>query len=277
MVQKQPVKPPVKAASRPEAAKPTFTMRHLWRMTLWGGTAASALFVAVLSTRSDVGAERVATIFPALRGHDRLQVVAQSVDTQAERHRLADAVRNLTAENERLQSRLAAVEQNMNDITGSVSRQIAAVKAETTNPWPVDAKPEPISAADIASTVTPTAGFGAPLPPPPKTSPAAPAPAPARVAAAAPSEFAVDIGSALSIQALRARWLGIRSAHPQLFEGLIPTVALREIAKSKRVELRLVVGPLANGEAAARLCAALAPFRLYCQPASFGPQHIALE
>ena len=273
VVQRQPVKPPPKAVSRPPAVKSAFTMRHLWRMALWGGTAAGALFVAVLSTRSEVGLERVATAFPALRGHERVQVAAKSsLDAQAETHRLAAAVQDLTAENDRLQSRLTAVEQNVNDITGSVSRQLAAVKAETTNPWPADANPEPISAADIASTVAPTAAFGAPLPLPPQTVPAAPSP---RVAAAA--EFGVDVGSALSIQALRARWLGIRSAHPQLFDGLTPTVALREVPRSKRVELRLVVGPLADAEAAKRLCAALAPYRLYCQPASFGREHVALE
>lgn len=245
-------------------------MRHLRRMTLWGGTAAGALLVAVLSSRSEVGSDRIATAFPALRGHERVQVAAKSsLDAQAETHRLAAAVHDLTAENDQLQSRLAAVEQNMNDITGSVSRQIAAVKAETTNPWPADTKPEPISAADVAATVAPTAGFGAPLPSPPQTMPATPPP---KVAAAG-----VDVGSALSIQALRARWLGIRSAHPQLFEGLIPTVVLREMARSKRVELRLVVGPLADAEAARRLCAALAPFRLYCEPVGFGAEHVALE
>jgi hypothetical protein len=275
-IKRQAVKPPVKAASKPAAARKNFTMRHLWRMTLWGGTAASALLIAVLTSRSEVGSERIATAFPALRGHERVQLATRSFDAQAETRRLAAAVHDLTAENDQLRSRLAAVEQNMNDITGSVSRQIAAVKAEATNPWPADAKPEPLSAADVTSVIAPTAGFGAPLPSPPQTSPAQLAPLPA-AATAARSEFAVDIGSALSIQALRARWLGIRSAHPQLFEGLTPTVVLREIAKSKRVELRLVVGPLVNAEAAARLCTALAPFRLSCQPASFGTEHIALE
>jgi hypothetical protein len=278
VVKRQPVRQPVKAAPRPVAAKKPFTMRHLWRMTLWAGTAAGALLIAVLTTRSEVGVERVATVFPSLRGSERVQLAARSIDAQqAETRRLAAAVHDLAAENDQLQSRLAAVEQNMNDITGSVSRQIAAVKVETTNVWPADAKAEPISASDIASTVTPTAGFGAPLPSPPQTSSAQPAQAQALAPAVAASEFAVDIGSALSIQALRARWLGIRSAHPQLFEGLVPTVALREVAKARRVELRLVVGPLANAEAAARLCAALAPFRLYCQPATFGPQRVALE
>lgn len=92
-----------------------------------------------------------------------------------------------------------------------------------------------------------------------------------------PMEYGADIGSALSIQALRARWAGIRSAHPQLLDGLAPTVTLRETPQSNRPELRLVVGPLANADAAARLCAALLPYRLYCHPTLFAGQHLALE
>jgi hypothetical protein len=90
-------------------------------------------------------------------------------------------------------------------------------------------------------------------------------------------EYGADIGSALSIQALRARWAGIRSAHPQLFDGLVPTVTLREIPRSNSPELRLVVGPLVSADAATRLCAALLSSKLFCEPTIFAGQHLALE
>jgi len=270
----------MKVAPKREAARKIFTMRHLWRMTLWGATAASALFLAVLTTRSEVGSQRVAAVFPSLRGHAAVQVAARPFDPQAATRRLAEAVHDLAAENGELKSRLAAVEHNMDDITGSVSRQIEAVKAETATPWPADAKPAPVTPADIASIIAPAwppAGLGAPLPSRPQTSPVPRTPADAASRAAAPTEYGVDMGSALSIQVLRARWLGVRSAHPQLFEGLTPTAMLREIPQSKRVELRLVVGPLADAAAAARLCALLAPYRLYCQPTVFDRQNVALR
>lgn len=274
-VKGQAVKQAVQTASRRDAAQKIFTMRHLWRTALWGATAASALLLAVLSTRSEVGSQRVAAVFSSWRGHT--QVAARPFDAQAESRRLAEAVRGLTAENAQLKSRLAAIEHNMDDMTGSISRQIEAAKAQPASPWPADANPAPVTPAVIASIVSPAvppfAGLAAALPSRALTPP----PAEAASSAGGPTQYGVDIGSALSIQALRARWLGVRTAHPQLFVGLTPTVTLRAIPQSDRVELRLVVGPLANSEAAAQLCASLVPYRLFCQPTVFDRQHVALE
>ena len=263
-------------------------MQGLWRMALWGATAASALLIAVLTTRSEVGSQRVAIVLSSLRvnslvrpGQATTQIAARPFEAQAETRRLSEAVRGLAADSDRLKSRLAAVEHNMDDITGSITRQIEEAKAGTASPWPEAAPPVPATPAVIASVVAPVAppptGLAAPLPQNPLTPAAAQPPADATAPAAQPTEYGVDIGSALSIQALRARWLGMRSAHPQLFEGLAPTVTLREIPRSKQVELRLVVGPLANAEAAAQLCASLAPYRLFCQPTIFDRRHLALQ
>jgi hypothetical protein len=46
-------------------------------------------------------------------------------------------------------------------------------------------------------------------------------------AASGPPAYGADIGSSLSVKALRTRWAGLRAAHPQLFEGLQPVVSLR--------------------------------------------------
>lgn len=265
--QKQAVNAAPGPAPKWGTVKAAFTMRHLRQMSLWGATAASALILAVLSSRSEIGSHRAGAAFSSLAGGDQVQVAAPRFDAQAETRRLAEAVRDLKSDDGRLKSRLAAVEQNMDDITGSVTRQIEAAKTRTANSWPVDANPAPITPPLISSILAPAA------PASPVTPPAAKTASPEAV----PSAYGVDIGSALSIQVLRARWLGIRSAHPQLFEGLTPTVMLRETPSSKRIELRLVVGPLADSAAAARLCAALAPYRLLCQPTAFDRQHIALQ
>lgn len=280
VVKRQAMKQSVQAAPQKAAAKKPFTIAHLWRMTLWGATAASALLVAVLATRGEPGSQRIAALF-SVGGNSKIQVATRPLDAQAQTRQLAEAVRGLTRENSELKSRLAAVEQNMDDITGSVAKQIAKVKAETANPWPPDAKPEPVTPAIIASIMSPAGqgsnGFGALFPSPPPTSPATQSPGEAANPAAAPTLYGVDVGGALSIEVLRARWLGVRSAHRRLFEGLTPTVLLRQLPKTSCVELRLVVGPFASSEAAARLCAALAPYRLFCQPTAFDSQHIALQ
>ena len=291
-------KPAVKPVPLPKRPAPAaFTMRNLWRMTLWGGVAASALLVAVLASRSDVGAQRIAGLF-SIRG-DRTQVAARPFDAETEARQLAEAVRGLNAENQELKSRLAAVEHNVDDITGSVARQIETIKKTSPVPLPAADANRAQAAAPAARAATAELPAGpVPAPPGPVAAPphaAGPAPAAAVPQAASPGpnaaappprieapavptpQYGVDIGSAVSIQVLRARWLGIRSAHAQLFDGLMPVVMLREVPQTGRVELRLVVGPLANAEAAGKICSALEHYRLSCQPTLFSGQHVALQ
>ncbi len=70
---------------------------------------------------------------------------------------------------------------------------------------------------------------------------------------------------------------GIRSAHPQLFDGLVPTISLSEMPPSNRPKLRLVVGPLVSTDAAARFYTTLERFRLTCEPTTFAGRHLALD
>jgi hypothetical protein len=245
---------------RPKRAAP-FTMHGLWRLVVWGSTAATALLIAVLSSRGVVGSQRAAVAASTFGGATvavvqplqpapvpQQQPAARAFDAQAETKKLADAVRDLSADNDELKSRLAAVEQNVDDVTGSIARQ---AKATAAPPWPDSGPPVPATPAAIAAVVAPAL----PL----------------------PMEYCVDIGSAVSIQALRARWAGIRSAHPQLFNGLAPTVSLSELPPSNRPELRLVIGPLPSADAAAKLCRTLERFRLTCQPTIFAGRHLALD
>jgi hypothetical protein len=242
---------------RPAAAVPV-TMHGLWRLVVWGSTAATALLIAVLSSRGVVGSQRAAVAASTLGGATVAvvqplppapvpqQPAARPFDAQAETKKLADAVRDLSADNDELKSRLAVVEHSVDDVTGSIERQ-----AKATPPWPDSGPPVPATPAAIAAVVAPAL----PL----------------------PMEYGVDIGSAVSIQALRARWAGIRSAHPQLFDGLAPTVSLSEMPPSNRPELRLVLGPLASAGAAAKLCTTLERFRLTCQPTIFAGRHLTLD
>jgi hypothetical protein len=241
------------------APKVPVTMHGLWRLVVWGSTAATALLIAVLSSRGVVGSQRAAVAASTLGGgtvaivqpvQTPPQAVVHAIDTQAaETKKLADAVRDLTADNDELKSRLAVVEHSVDDVTGSIARQ--AQSPPPSPPWPESGPPVPATPAAIAAVIAPAL----PL----------------------PMEYGVDIGSAVSIQALRARWAGIRSAHPQLFDGLAPTISLSEMPPSNRPELRLVVGPLVSADAAARLCTTLERFRLTCQPTIFAGRHLALD
>jgi hypothetical protein len=56
-----------------------------------------------------------------------------------------------------------------------------------------------------------------------------------------------------------------------LFDDLHPMVAVRE-NKSRGVDLRLVVGPIASSEAATQMCATLLAARRFCQMTIFEGQ-----
>jgi hypothetical protein len=247
-----------KADLKRAAPRVPVTMHGLWRLVVWGSTAATALLIAVLSSRGVVGSQRAAVAASTLNSGTVAIVqpvqtpplaAARAFDAQAaETKKLADAVRDLTVDNDELKSRLALVEHSVDDVTGSIARQ---AQSTAPPPWPENGPPVPATPAAIAAVVAPAM----PL----------------------PMEYGVDIGSAASIQALRARWAGIRSAHPQLFNGLAPTISLSELPPSNRPELRLVVGPLVSADAAAKLCTTLERYRLTCQPTIFAGRHLALD
>jgi hypothetical protein len=250
---------PKASDSKAPDSKPPVTMQGLWRLMMWGATAAAALLIAVISSRGMVGSQRAAVAVATLGGssvavkqqggQSSAPAENQPFDAQAETRRLSEAVRELASENDRLKARIGMVEHSVDDVTGSIDQQIKRAAAATP-PWP-DGPPEPATPANIAAVVAPAL----PL----------------------PLEYGADIGTAVSIQALRARWAGIRSAHPQLFGGLVPTVSLSALPPSSHAELRLVVGPFASAEAAAQLCASLQRFHQFCQPTIFAGQHLALE
>jgi hypothetical protein len=251
------------------AAKRSFTIKGLERLALWGATATGALLLAVLSSRSEVGSQRMAA---ALSGGQTQAASTHAFNAEAETRRLADAVRGLAVDSDQVKSRLAAVEHDMDDVTGSVSRQIEVAKQAAR------AEDGPTVSATAAATtgmLTPSAMLPtAPAFPPSTTPPSADTAAPA---AAVTTQYGIDIGSGLTIQALRMRWTAIRSAHPDLFEGLEPIVSIKEVAHASRVELRLVVGPFAQADAATQLCASVAVFGLFCQPTLYDGQRLALR
>lgn len=300
------------AASKKVAAKTTFTMQRLWRQALWGSIAAAALLVAIVAGRTDIGSQRAAVVLSSLNlpaaasvrpGQGGAQVATQpaprSPELESAIRQLVQAVRGLGEDRDRIMTRLVAVEHNVDDMTGSISRQIEEAKAAATKapaPWPsAEAPPVPTAPTTIALL----AASAAPPPAPAVASPSAPAiaspppPAPAAQAAAAPAAaqsppdthvsdqpsaaYGADLGGASSIKALHARWLTIRSAHAEMFDGLTSVAAVRENPRSSAISLRLVVGPFANAEQAAELCASLAAVQLSCQPTMFDGPHLALQ
>jgi hypothetical protein len=269
-------------------------MRALWRLGLWGTSAAAALALAVVAGYSDTGSRRLmaATASPggAAPTAATSQPAARPSEAEAETRRLAEAVRSLTADRERLAARIGTLERNLEDVTGSIKQQQAATAAAAP---PLVAPPaastttvaEPVKEAAVtqaleaSSAARPPASV-APAEPQPsaadKTVPVEPAGDPAAAESVATrTEFGVDVGGALNFDGLRVLWSSTRGSNAALFEGLQPVVVLRENSRTKTVELRLIAGPLANAEAAARVCATLSSARRSCQPVAYEGQRLA--
>jgi hypothetical protein len=254
------------------APQRSFTMQRLRRLSVWASSAACALLIAALASRTPTGAERIAL---ALNGGQFKQTdqPLPAFDAEAATERLGEAVRGLAANDAAIKTRLAAVEQDMTDVTGSVTKQIAAAQAATTTRHPDDGP-------TVMATATETTALAAPDAPPQAAAALLAAIQPP-VGAALPTipraEFGVDIGSGLTVQALRTRWAAMSSAHPELFAGLEPVISVKEGPHSKVVELRLVAGPIAQPAAATQLCTTLTALGQFCQPTFFDGQHLTLR
>jgi hypothetical protein len=272
-------------ASIPDQRERRFDMRSLWRLGIWGGSASLALVVAVVAGYSDTGSRRPAAtrgdLGSAQKGNAPVIPLAGRLpEIDAETRRLSGAVRSLTDEREQLLTRIGTLERNLEDVTGSIKRQQAAPAAAA----PVAATPAPPAAAVAKAAVAPPDPQGADSAKPPareaEPQPAA-ATAPERVAnaaAATPPEeppatgFGVDVGGAANFEGLRVLWNSTKTGNAAALEGMHPQVVVRENSKTKGAELRLIVGPIANVEEAARMCATLSAGRRYCQPVAFEGQ-----
>jgi len=248
---------------------------QLARLGAWISLATLAVVAVMFVARTESGIRRIAALLTppeAARTSKAPQLANRTSDQEAEQRRLAEAVRILTADRDRLAARLTVIERNLDEVTGSIPPAAAAAKS------PPDPVPT-LTASPLPAPTVPSSQTSLPVPN-----------NQARVAAghlvtgtnAADSvttktEFGVDVGGNASIDGLRSLWSTLKSGQPALFDGLRPVIAVREGQKPGAIELRLIAGPLPNASIAARLCAALSAANQPCQPAVFDGQRLALQ
>ena len=311
-------------------------MRPLLRLTVWGCGAIVAVGATVLAGRTDVGTARARVALNTFRAapteivkHPNDMLASRPTGPDETEQRLAEQVRSLTADRDRLAERVASLEHNLNDLTGSIARAPASNGAanNAAPPAPRDDKsaappapaPAPVAAAEPqvppinfnggnddqarAAAAAPPAqpGVGQPVDVPlPRPGPLAtiqsyvystapPAGPPTRVAstnadtASAPAPaagdkgFAIDLGTATNVNSLRAHWGSVKAAHAALLEGLQPLVSVRQSSRPGFTEFHLVAGPVADADAAARLCAALTSMKVACRPTAYNGQRLELR
>jgi hypothetical protein len=91
------------------------------------------------------------------------------------------------------------------------------------------------------------------------------------------TEFGVDIGSANSVEGLRALWRGATKTHSAALAALEPIIVVRERSDGLGMRLHLVAGPLADAAAAAKICATLIEGKRACETAIFDGQRLDLQ
>lgn len=254
----------------------------------WGGLALLALSALVLTSQTQSGSERLQQALGSIANEPVAAKTPEPVRTVAgpasakddgETRRLEAQLRALEADRDRLTARIATLERNLEDMTGSIRAQAerpVPVAPAAAAPMPVPSAPLTIPETRAPDTRSPQASapdtappsVAPPAVPAPATPPQASAPAlenvpmpPVRVAVARPTaepppvraEYGIDLGGAPNADALRARWAAVKANFGPLLSGLHP-VAVRD-RRPGSTELRLVVGPLPNAAAARDLCA----------------------
>jgi hypothetical protein len=273
----------------------------LFGLGKWGGAAFGAILAAGLAAafspdwrrpveqpatapNDGAGSSRTAAIMA--------QVVARYEELDQDTKRLSDGVTALTADREQFATRLAAVERSLADTTASLSRPAAPTQPSAPPAGPAG----PTMSNTILSLLTPTPLSARDQITPNMDGPAtvlavshpgaarrsaitpggdAPVPVPDHEASRTKSDIGVDLGSANNFDGLRGLWSTARGMEPFLFEGLVPLVMVRE-SKTGATDLRLIVGPLPNSDAATRLCVALSVERRFCQPTIFEGHELSM-
>jgi hypothetical protein len=127
-------------------------MRPLLRIGAWGVCALVALGTAVLAGRSEIGEQRIGVALAALKSPGSNVAATQPAGPDSDAARLAETVRALTADRDRLTTRVAALENHLNEMTGSVARDPAG--ARPGGAAPATSPPGPDDKADSSSTGT---------------------------------------------------------------------------------------------------------------------------
>jgi hypothetical protein len=273
--------------------------RSLTRMATWGISAAFALALTVVAVGSPEGSKRAALALAVLTGTGEtpqsaavVQPASRSADNEVETRRLNEAIRLLAADRDRLLTRVSSLEHNLDSVTGSITSQASRASA-TPQPETSAAPPSIIEPSTVASVPASPAATGGPAwmssgittwtplptanPPVQRTAAVEPsATATEARSAVTRTEFGIDLGSAATMAAAKEIWLALKAQHGPLIGKLQPIVSTRA-NRAGVMEMRVIIGPLANAAAAAKLCATLGAADVMCSATTYSGERIAIR
>jgi len=281
----------------------------------WGGLALLALSALVLTSQTQSGNERLQQALSAVSSEPRAAVkIAEPApaavpEKSAETLRLEAQLQTLEADRDRLTARIATLERNLEDMTGSIRAQAerAAAAPPPASPAPAAAPPAigapqtslphislpQVSAHQVTAPHVTAPQVSAPQVSAPPAGAPEPPPAPAPQAATPvvdpvpmpPVRVAVARPAVTETPPVRSSEYGIDHGGAPTGDALRARWAsvkanfgpmlngLHPVAVRDRrpgsTELRLVVGPLPNAAAARDLCARVAAAYANCRPGRY--------
>jgi hypothetical protein len=121
-----------------------FDRRSLWRIGSWGVAAVGAVVLAVAANQSSMGWRRD-QLAAADLARQAQQIQSLARESQNETRRLVSAIDTLNSDRDRLFARVTVVEQGLDSVTGTISKQSAAANAASVASVPP--KPMPPASA----------------------------------------------------------------------------------------------------------------------------------
>lgn len=92
------------------------------------------------------------------------------------------------------------------------------------------------------------------------------------------TEFGVDLGTANSLNGLRALWRGLlKSRSNAPLQALRPVIMIKESTRGFGMQLHLVAGPLNDAGAAAKICAVMTENNRSCETTVFDGQRLSFK
>ena len=305
--------PPEADSREPRRHRRDFSVL-LW-LCGWGGAAAVALSALAIASQTKTATERLRQIFTINEPAAVAQMPPRVAQLESAMKALADQIRVLNADRDRLSGRIALLENSIDDMTGAIKRQAAAtaavMAAKTAPPTPTapattpPALPANLFAPPAIPAVTPAAPARVEnvTPALPATTAAAPAAVksesstattdapttepvplpPVRLAAAPPVDSAprASAQNEYGLDLGGAPTLdGVRQRWLTVKTNFAPLLSgMHPVAgrdpRPSATGYRLVVGPLPNSAAASGLCAHFTAARTACRVAKFDGEQIA--
>jgi hypothetical protein len=245
----------------------------------WGVATAVALSALAITSQTQSATDRLRSIFAITEPSAVAQMPPRVAQLELEAQMLTAQVRALSADRDRLAGRVALLESSVDDMTGAIKRQAAALAARTALPA-LPAQPQPNLAPPAANATPAVAAPEAKTDPvttssvplPPERAAAAQASA-GPEPAASPNEFGLDLGNASTLDGVQQRWTTLKANFGPLLSNLHPLAATER--RQGKTGYRLIVGPLPNSPAATGLCAHFNAAHTPCRAVRFEGEQIA--